>query len=129
MSGESPQLFAIKPFAYVPVVVDHPWVLRFDTVPRKKSEDRVESAPTASVKQSPVKENLLTLNGEKITGRRKASKYSSVRSKITPEDTKQFLERKKLREKQRKDAVIQKEVEELQECTFHPIITRTFKYV
>lgn len=52
------------------------------------------------------------------------SKLAHVKSKITPEETRRYFDRKKDRELLRIKLQLEKEVEEMSECTFHPKISQ-----
>ncbi len=61
------------------------------------------------------------------TDRRSSGRYAYVKSKISPEETQEFLKRKEAREYRRLKELADKEVRELQECTFRPNIGKTRK--
>jgi hypothetical protein len=61
------------------------------------------------------------------TDRRTSGRYAYVKSKICPEETQEFLKRKEAREYQRLKELAEREVRELQECTFRPNIGKTRK--
>ena len=114
--SESSQLFTFKPIEYSPVVANHPWL--------RTSGKHLGQHPAPHEKQNSVKMNNETIEVQRAV---KSQRYSHVKSRITPEETRKYLERKKVRERQRIEGMLKKETEEMQECTFHPVISRTLK--
>jgi hypothetical protein len=114
--SESSQLFTFKPIEYSPVVANHPWL--------KTSDNQLGRYPAPMEKQYSVKMNHETIKVQRVP---KSGKYAHVKSRITQEETQKYLERKKVRERQRIEELLKRETEEMQECTFHPVISRTWK--
>ena len=114
--SESLQLFRFTPIEYTPVVPNHRWL-------RPAEESAQQPQQTSEGK------NTLRMNNERVDSHEapRSKKYADVKSRISPAETSQYLERKKIRERQRIEQILKRETEEMQECTFHPHITRTFK--
>ena len=110
--SESLKLFTFRPIEYAPIAPCHPWLN-----PRENPKE-------------PNVENTVKMNNEPVDSyrTRKSKKYAHVKSRITPEETSQYLDRKKIRERQRIEQVVKRETEEMQECTFRPVISRSFKH-
>ena len=114
--SESSQLFTFKPIEYSPVVANHPWL--------RTSDMHLGQHPVATKKPNSVKMNNETIEEQRAP---KPQRYAHVKSRINPEETQRYLERKKVRERQRIEGMLKKETEEMQGCTFHPVISRTLK--
>jgi hypothetical protein len=56
--------------------------------------------------------------------RSSAGHYDHVKSRISPEETQKYFKRREEREYQRLRELADKEISELQECTFRPNIRR-----
>jgi hypothetical protein len=120
----STSLFTFKPISYTPITADHPWVMRVG-----RNEPEITEPPQATRQRR--KEKTMKINNEVLIDQnvtnRSCERYSHVKSRISPEETAKYLERKKVRERQKIEDELKRETEEMQECTFHPVITRTFR--
>lgn len=117
----STSLFTFKPIAYTPITADHPWVMRVGEI----------TEPPQATRRRMARDKTMKINNEVLMDQnlatRSCQKYSHVKSRITLEETAKYFERKKVRERQKIEDELKRETEEMQECTFHPIITRSFR--
>jgi hypothetical protein len=92
--------------------------------PHAEEETKPCLAPTAPC-SIPSAEIVKTSPERKSSQRRPPARgrWGHVKSKITPEETKRYLERKKEREKLRRRLEEEKEINEMSKCTFRPKIT------
>ena len=119
----TPPLFAFKPISYTPITADHPWVMKVSRTEHEGTDKALTGQQTARKDKAMKIEVLRDQNGLN----RSCRKYSHIKSRITPEETTQYLERKKVRERQRIEDAMKRETAEMQECTFHPVCTRTYR--
>jgi len=148
-SNAGQQLLNFEPINHVPVMPSHPW-LSPASIPAGYSPVTCKLNPygpfgytkrIVDASSSPIEpmktrhagvaryamENHRSSIGSEKSSRNTVAKYAYVKSKITPEETQKYLERKEAREYQRLKALADLEARELQECTFRPHILRQSK--